>query len=102
METESGLPKARSIPFSRLLADNGGPTLTHLPQSSSPAMDAGDDQECPLTDQRGFDRPFDGDGDGEPICDIGAVEFLSAPAEALLHLVALASIAALARIRWGV
>ena len=32
---------------------------------------------------------------------IGAVEFLPEPPEALLHLVALASIAALARIRWA-
>lgn len=48
------------------LADNGGPTFTHLPQAGSPAIDAGD---TPLTaDQRGQSRPK-GTRD-----DIGAVE----------------------------
>ena len=54
------------------LANNGGPTLTQMPQFPSPAMDA-----IPLntngcttmtTDQRGFPRAADGK------CDIGAVE----------------------------
>jgi hypothetical protein len=55
------------------LADNGGPTLTHLPQFPSPAMDA-----IPLgtngcgttltTDQRSMPRALDSR------CDIGAVE----------------------------
>lgn len=66
------------------LADNGGPTLTHLPQSGSPAIDAGDDAVCaadPVNglDQRGTLRPQDGNGDGTPICDIGAVEYTIAP-----------------------
>jgi hypothetical protein len=56
------------------LADNGGPTLTHLPLAGSPLIDAGDDAECAATDQRGGLRPYDGDGDGPAICDIGAVE----------------------------
>ena len=58
------------------LADNGGPTQTHLPAESSPAIDKGN---TPLTtDQRGLARPFDDPdvanatgGDGS---DIGAVE----------------------------
>ncbi len=50
------------------LADNGGPTLTHLPGRGSPASDAGDNTTCPPTDQRGFIRPVD------DICDIGAVD----------------------------
>lgn len=54
------------------LADNGGPTDTHLLLPGSPAIDAGD--ACPDTDQRGESRPADGDDNGSAICDIGAVE----------------------------
>ncbi len=64
------------------LADNGGPTLTHLPQAGSPALDRGSsDLMATLgltTDQRGLSRLFDDPGtpnaalaDGT---DIGAVE----------------------------
>jgi hypothetical protein len=56
------------------LQDNGGVTLTHAPLSNSPVIDAGSNTSCALTDQRGFPRPADGNGDGDPICDIGAVE----------------------------
>ena len=56
------------------LQNNGGPTLTHLPASNSPAIDAGD--PTPETDQRGpgfvrivNDRP-----------DIGALEVQATPA----------------------
>jgi hypothetical protein len=53
------------------LADNGGPTLTHMPQPNplpgSPAIDQG--SGCPPTDQRGATRPVG------PACDIGAVEY---------------------------
>ena len=59
------------------LADNGGPTLTHLPDPGSPAIDAGDSGACPETDQRGEARPFDGDRDGTAVCDIGSVEVSS-------------------------
>ena len=55
-----------------LLADNGGPTLTHALLAGSPALDAADGVSCPATDQRGVVRP---QGDG---CDIGAFE-LQAP-----------------------
>jgi hypothetical protein len=58
------------------LQDNGGPTLTHTLLFGSPAMDAADNSACPATDQRGFTRPMDGDGDGTPTCDIGAFERL--------------------------
>jgi hypothetical protein len=49
------------------LANNGGPTLTHLPQAGSPAIDHG--SGCPPTDQRGAARPVG------LACDIGAVEY---------------------------
>lgn len=57
------------------LADNGGPTLTHYLKSGSPAIDHGDNTDCPKTDQRGAFRPADGNGDNVATCDIGAVEF---------------------------
>jgi hypothetical protein len=50
------------------LADNGGPTQTMLPLVGSPAIDAGDDANCPATDQRGVSRPQGAH------CDTGAVE----------------------------
>jgi hypothetical protein len=54
------------------LANNGGPTDTEAIPMTSPAFDAGDPMECPLTDQRGFPRPQGAS------CDIGAFEFLAA------------------------
>jgi len=56
------------------LANNGGPTMTHAILPGSPAVDAGDNANCPATDQRGKGRPADGDGQGGPVCDIGAFE----------------------------
>ena len=52
------------------LADNGGPTRTHLPLEGSPVIDAGNTTSSLGFDQRGeaFDRVF-----GSRI-DIGAVE----------------------------
>lgn len=61
------------------LHDNGGPTLTFALLPGSPAIDAGSPTTCPPTDQRGFFRPVDGNGDGLAICDIGAFEFASFP-----------------------
>ncbi len=52
----------------RPLANNGGFTLTHLPQHNSLALDNGTGLGCPATDQRGVVRPQGG------VCDIGAVE----------------------------
>ena len=59
------------------LQDNGGSTLTHALLFGTPAIDAGDNSGCPATDQRGFVRPMDGDGDGTATCDIGAFEHLA-------------------------
>lgn len=49
------------------LADNGGPTLTHLPASDSPALAHGSPVAGITIDQRGFPRPAK-----HP--DVGAVE----------------------------
>jgi len=71
------------------LVDNGGPSIgavltipqvrmkTHALLAGSPAIDkalgCGSAPSTPR-DQRGVNRPFDGDGDGTPACDIGAFE----------------------------
>jgi hypothetical protein len=47
-----------------------GMTLT----SASPAIDAGENAACPPDDILGGPRPVDGDGDGIPVCDMGAFE----------------------------
>ena len=52
-----------------ILADNGGPTLTHALGVGSPAVDTATAVACPATDQRGVARP---QGAG---CDVGAFEF---------------------------
>ena len=62
----------RPDPHLAPLGDNGGPTLTQLPQVGSPAIDRGG--ECPGADQRGASRPVDGDESGSVVCDVGAVE----------------------------
>ncbi len=41
------------------------------------AIDAGTNAGCPATDQRGAPRPFDGDDDEVPVCDVGAFEVSS-------------------------
>lgn len=53
------------------LPDQG--TAFHEPLSGSPLVD-GAGTACPEVDQRGLDRPVDGDGDGVAECDIGAIE----------------------------
>jgi hypothetical protein len=55
-------------PFLGNLSDNGGPTQTHALLSNSPAINAGNSADAPLTDQRGFERIVGG------IIDIGAFE----------------------------
>jgi uncharacterized repeat protein (TIGR01451 family) len=63
------------------LANNGGLTETHaLPHTAngdaadSPAVEAGDTDNCPNNDQRGGIRPADGNLDNTFECDIGAFE----------------------------
>ena len=63
------------------LQDNGGPSDTHALLPGSPAIDSGNPAGCTdqfgaplIADQRGMSRTFDGDGDGNAICDVGAFE----------------------------
>jgi len=70
-----------SNPLLGSLRDNGGPTLTHPLFPGSPAIDTGDDAQCPPTDQRSVLRPIDGDWDGIAICDIGSFEYDGPPSQ---------------------
>ena len=54
------------------LQDNGGPTFTCALLPGSPAIDAGDNTDAPLSDQRGFTRIVNG------TIDIGAYELQTA------------------------
>jgi CSLREA domain-containing protein len=56
------------------LANNGGPTRTHRLLKNSPAIDSANNSGCPGVDQRGENRPEDGDKDGNDRCDKGAFE----------------------------
>jgi len=63
------------------LTNNGGPTQTRALLRGSPAIDTGnpatpgsEGNACEATDQRGVDRPQDGDADGVATCDMGAFE----------------------------
>ncbi len=67
------------------LQNNGGATETHELLPGSPAIDAGSPADCATTagplleDQRTAPRPEDGDGNGVPVCDLGAYEAPAAP-----------------------
>lgn len=62
--------KQNADPLLRPLQDNSGPTDTRALITGSPAINAGDNNGCPGTDQRGIARPQ------VAICDIGAFELL--------------------------
>jgi len=84
-----GTAAAPLNPLLAPLANYGGPTQTHSLLAGSPAIDAG--ENCVLTnscsppalasaittDQRGFSRSADGNGDGAATVDIGAFEVQS-------------------------
>jgi hypothetical protein len=57
-------------PLLGLLANNGGPTQTRMPEAGSPVISAGG-ASCGDLDQRGIARPLGG------TCEIGAVEYAS-------------------------
>ena len=81
------------------LQDNGGFTQTRALLEGSVAVDAALQEACPETDQRGIDRPFQGDGVEVALCDVGAFEYVPEPSLALLQLAAIGSIVALVRRR---
>jgi len=53
----------------------------------SVAIDAGTNTACPATDQRGWPRPQDGNGDGVAICDVGSYELAPLTRELRLPLI---------------
>ncbi len=61
-------------PLLQPLQSYGGPTLTQAIPANSPAIDSGDSTACYWADQRGADRPQDGNGDGRAGCDVGPFE----------------------------
>jgi HYR domain/Right handed beta helix region len=72
-----GVEKSKVNPLLSELQLNGdgGPVPIHSLEPDSPAIDAGDEKDCPAVDQRGFPRP---DEPGTP-CDIGADEYSPKP-----------------------
>ncbi len=65
-------------PYLGPLANNGGPTQTHVPFPPSKAIDGG--SACPSPDQRGVSQPQG------LACDIGAVEHVSGEKSPWLYL----------------
>lgn len=56
------------------LGDHSGVGETHVPDDGSPLIDSATPAVCLGNDQRRIGRPQDGDNDGTPACDKGAVE----------------------------
>lgn len=61
------------------LGNHGGLVDTFPIATSSPALDAASNLFCTDEDARNGIRPFDGDGDGDPMCDVGAYEYIAPP-----------------------
>jgi hypothetical protein len=83
VQSQSGVPVQSGVislttdPKLGPLQNNGGHTKTRALLPGSPAIDAGDNGLIPAdvtTDQRGFSRRIDGDGDGTATVDLGAFE----------------------------
>lgn len=76
--SDGSRPTALTGILDTTLTANGGPTQTHALVAGSPAIDTARPLQgttCSATDQRGFGRPVDGDGNGAADCDIGSFEF---------------------------
>jgi hypothetical protein len=65
--------KQNTDPLLGALQNNGGETDTLALQPGSPSIDAGTNDGCPATDQRGVSRPQGS------ACDIGAFELVPTP-----------------------
>jgi len=74
-----GTPDNPVDPLLGPLGGNGGSNPTHELLDQSPAIDAGNDASCETLDQRGVNRPADGNNDGISICDIGSYELKVEP-----------------------
>ncbi|MEM8680844.1 MAG: choice-of-anchor Q domain-containing protein, partial [Planctomycetota bacterium] len=66
-------------PMLGALADNGGPTLTHMPMAGSPVLDAGDPTVLGGLDQRSYTRVEDDDAVPGARIDMGSVERSGTP-----------------------
>jgi hypothetical protein len=73
----------------KLGAPTGSPEMLPL-LAGSPAIDAGQNPSCMDVDQRGAQRPHDGNKDGFVICDLGAHELKPKGSCGLLGIEALA------------
>lgn len=56
-----------------------GTPPVHALQTGSPAIDAGTSTGCPSVDEQGKNRPFSGNPNQTPVCDIGAYEYYPQP-----------------------
>lgn len=73
------LPGSNAVPDLMILGiDKSAFMPTLVFDRASPVVDGGDDARCLSHDARGITRPQDGNGDGIPRCDAGAVEHLEA------------------------
>lgn len=81
----------KSDPMIGPLANNGGITQTHALLPGSPAIDMAElGNDTIMNDQRMTARPWDGNGDGMPINDAGAYEYIGqaviAPPEQAIYI----------------
>ncbi len=73
LEDQMNVPLERMGVHRLLRFDDSAPVFPLT--ENSPAIDQGANEYCTGIDGRGGDRPVDGDGDGEEVCDVGAFEY---------------------------